>query len=234
MAMIRNLLSFKRIIQYALIIVLLSAVWQVWRWLTHSPMLTIAHVNVILHDDHIVQTDVKTALGELVQGNLFTLKTEPIVDRLMSLPWVAGVNISRVWPNTVKITLSAQHAIASWQDQSLLNEQGRVFTPLRETWPDGLVALAGPDGSNHAVLKAYETFQAKLAVLSLHISRLQLNNRHAWQITLDDGTQLFLGREKIASRLQRFITLYPTIVENSRAKPKRFDMRYPRGIAVSS
>ena len=70
----------------------------------------------------------------------------------------------------------------------------------------------------------------------MSIDELVLSERFAWQLTLNDGVTLNLGREKRIERIQRFMDAYPQIKDQSNNKNNQqvdyIDLRYDTGIAV--
>ena len=69
-----------------------------------------------------------------------------------------------------------------------------------------------------------------------------LSERFSWQLTLDDGVTLNLGREERVERIQRFMDVYPIIKAQLKAKKitekqqnqavDYIDLRYDTGLAV--
>ena len=60
--------------------------------------------------------------------------------------------------------------------------------------------------------------------------KVNLTARHAWELTLEGGVQLFLGRSDEMARLQRFIDVFPEI--QPRELIAYVDLRYDTGLAV--
>ncbi|MOA05637.1 Cell division protein FtsQ [compost metagenome] len=59
--------------------------------------------------------------------------------------------------------------------------------------------------------------------------------RHSWQLALDNDVRLELGRDDRMGRLQRFIGLYPVLLQQAQAENKRVsyvDLRYDSGASV--
>lgn len=65
---------------------------------------------------------------------------------------------------------------------------------------------------------------------------VNLSARLAWQVRLDDGMLIELGREQtkapIAMRLERFVENYSLLADGRRPLPAAVDMRYPNGFAL--
>ena len=60
-------------------------------------------------------------------------------------------------------------------------------------------------------LENYKDLNALLDYKALKIDELVLSERFSWQLTLDDGVTLNLGREERVERIQRFMDVYPII-----------------------
>jgi cell division protein FtsQ len=58
-----------------------------------------------------------------------------------------------------------------------------------------------------------------------------LSERFAWQVQLNNGIKLNLGRQEFINRLQRFINLYPLLQQDER-DINYVDLRYDTGMAV--
>jgi cell division protein FtsQ len=65
---------------------------------------------------------------------------------------------------------------------------------------------------------------------------MDLSMRQAWQVKLDNGLMLVLGRDEtahpVSDRLQRFVAAYPELEQKLQFRPDMIDMRYPNGFAV--
>ena len=66
---------------------------------------------------------------------------------------------------------------------------------------------------------------------------LALSAREAWQLRLDNGLVIMLGRaqerSQLGDRLQRFITAWPRVREQIDIDIKVADLRYPNGFALT-
>jgi len=65
---------------------------------------------------------------------------------------------------------------------------------------------------------------------------LILSPRLAWQLKLENGMLVNMGREQpkspVGARLQRFIEVYPETVAKRAIRPVVVDLRYPNGFAM--
>ena len=132
----------------------------------------------------------------------------------------------------------------------LLNQFSKAFQADVERLTQALPAFFGPEGSEQLALKNFINLNDLLDYKGLVIDELVLSERFSWQLTLNDGVMLNLGRENRVKRIQRFMDIYPLIKEYSstlnKEKNKKknklkkeenqavdyIDLRYDTGLAV--
>ncbi len=148
-----------------------------------------------------------------------------------SMPWIYSAQVSRQWPHTLHIRLQEQKPIAIWNDQQLLNQYGQIFDREAKV-VTGLPALQGTAGSEHNVMERFLEFSRLLAPLHLRPTRLQLDARHAWSVTLDNGVVIKIGSSNALERMQRFVFLYQRELAPATRSVAVVDLRYGSGAAV--
>jgi cell division protein FtsQ len=147
------------------------------------------------------------------------------------LPWVRRVDVRRVWPDALEISIEEHVALARWGDDRLVNIQGETFS-AKST--EALPAFIAPGGTAAEVTRRYRRFSEIIAPLGTGVERVVLTPRHAWQLRLGNGLHLMLGRDADAAegRLVEFIKAYPSTVARVGRKHEYVDLRYPNGFAV--
>lgn len=181
---------------------------------------------------HVTTQALQQAVADAATGGFLSVDVDAIRRAALSLPWVHSVGVRRMWPDTLRLTVTEQIAVARWGEQGLINSAGDVFTPDPSSFPPGLPELRGPAGTEGAVLSRYRVMNQLLAPLQLQITRLELDERRAWRITFNGGMELVLGREQAEARLQRFIAIYPALQAAEPPGIARVDMRYSNGFAL--
>lgn len=215
----------------------LLVIWGCYRtaldvkgWLTDANRLPMSEL--LLQGQHqYVQTDElrQAVLGDAALRNFFELDVNELQARLDALPWVAQVSVRKKWPNKIKVYLTEQAVAARWNGNRFVNAGGEIFSaPDRVRTP--LMQLSGPDDRAAWVLKESRQYESQLAAKGYKLLGVNLTPRHAWELTLDGNIKLFLGRNDIALRLQRFIDAFPVI--EPRAQVAYVDLRYDTGMAV--
>lgn len=165
-----------------------------------------------------------------VRGNFFTVDIERLRGTLERLPWVRSVTIRREFPERLVVQLEEHQVLAHWNESALVNRQGEIF--VAET-AQMLPSFIGPDEAAPEVARRYAEFSQQLAALNLRVTQLALSPRHAWQLRLNNGVVLELGREEMRQRVARFVAGYPySQAALQGAGVKYVDLRYRNGFAV--
>ncbi|UCX03291.1 cell division protein FtsQ/DivIB [Shewanella glacialimarina] len=175
--------------------------------------------------------EIQVALQSMMKSSFFNADVLDIQRALESLPWVYHASVRREWPAKFKVNLQEQQAVAHWNGEAWLNVNGEVFNALAELDLVDLPKLSGPDDMAEEVLISFRQLDDLLQINGFKLASLRLSPRHAWQAELANGIQIELGREDKMSRIQRFINVYPTLVQSERPVA-RVDLRYDTGFAV--
>jgi cell division protein FtsQ len=96
---------------------------------------------------------------------------------------------------------------------------------------DELIKLYGMDSTSSLVLQTWREIVPKFTKLGLTISSVVLNDRQAWQLILENGIRLELGKDSLDERLERFFSLYNQLGQDSQ-KVSYIDLRYDTGAAI--
>ncbi|MBR9729044.1 cell division protein FtsQ/DivIB [Shewanella intestini] len=175
--------------------------------------------------------EIQQALQSMLANSFFNADVMDVQKALEALPWVYHASVRREWPAKFKVTLQEQQALAHWNVASWVNVKGEVFDALMHPELENLPLLAGPEGSAKEVLTVYQQLNELLSINGFNLASLHLSPRHAWFAVLDNGIKIDLGREDKMSRVQRFINVYPTLMQSDK-KIDTIDLRYDTGFAV--
>ena len=208
-------------------------------WLVRVPSLPVRQVVFAQELQHTRRAEIEQSLPGALKGNFFSLNLETVRGELEKLPWVRKVELRRTWPARLEVKVEEHRPAARWGEGrgELVNTFGEVFAataPDEEL--DTLPLLYGPQGTAPEVLKRYGEFVGNFKVLGQRPVQVTLSPRLAWQLKLDNGMLVEMGREQqkspVGVRLQRFIEAYPELVAKRAARPAVVDLRYPNGFAM--
>ncbi len=189
---------------------------------------------IVLQGDlqYVSAQDVQNAFARLDYiGTFMSQDVNALQERVEEIPWVSNASIRKQWPDTVKVYLTEFKAEAIWNGISLLNETGVIFDGDVGQLREERIKLYGPEGSNTEVLSVWRDIAPRFEDLGLSINTLLLNERRAWQIILDNGMRLELGKESLHQRIERFISLYKNLGTDV-DRVSYIDLRYDTGAAV--
>jgi cell division protein FtsQ len=149
-----------------------------------------------------------------------------------TLPWVDHARIARRWPNSLRVTVIEQTAAARWGESGLLNTRGELFVRTATHVPAELPHLSGPEGSQSQVAKRYLSAQGRMLEAGMRIAALRLDERGAWEMDLDSGVTVRLGRRDVDERFERFIHTASQVIAHRLTEISYVDMRYSNGFAI--
>jgi cell division protein FtsQ len=148
------------------------------------------------------------------------------------LPWVDHARVQRRWPTSLHVTVLEQSAAARWGESGLLNTRGELFLRAAAHVPSELPRLSGPDGTEAQVAQRYLSAQGRMLEAGMRIAALRLDERGAWEMDLDSGVTVRLGRREVEERLERFIRTAAPVISRRLRDIAYVDMRYSNGFAV--
>jgi cell division protein FtsQ len=211
----------------AVLIFLLSGVWVVLR----SPLFPVTQLEVKSTLAKTSRDEIEAATRGRIGGNFFAVAPAEVRAGLEQLPWVRRASVRRVWPDRLEVSLEEHVAFARWGSQGLVNTYGERFNGATDA---SLPVFFAPAGTELEMTQRYLRFSDAVAPLGAKLERLVLSERRAWQLRLDSGLQLMLGRDAdgAEARLARFVEAYPATLGRIARRHEYVDLRYPNGFAL--
>lgn len=225
---------------------LISIGWWLTNKLIDQEHLPVNSVVISGEMPYTKREEVLAAMNDINLGNFFQVDVNAIQSQVSALPWVYSVAVRKQWPNEVKIYIVDQTPVALWNGDFLLNQFGKAFQADTRALKQALPQFFGPEGSELLALENFINLNDLLEYSDLTIDELVLSERFSWQLTLNNGVMLNLGREERVKRVQRFMDVYPSIKTHLEQQPKQknnrqkllkqavdyIDLRYDTGLAV--
>jgi cell division protein FtsQ len=201
------------------------------KWLAARPVFAIQRVVVTGEMHNADPVHIAAVVQHGLRGTFFTMDLAAARDALQKVPWVRHVSVRRQWPGRLEIAVEEHQPLARWNDTALVNTQGEVFdAEYGEELPD----FYGPDGTAGEVAARYREFSAPLHNLQLGIDALSRSARGAWDVKLDDGMTIALGREQVGERWARWMQVSERYRDRiaQGGQLAAVDMRYANGFAA--
>ena len=175
-----------------------------------------------------IEESISSELG----AGFFGANLKVIQKRIVELPWIDQANVARRWPGKLEISVTEQVPAAVWGDSGLLNTHGDLFVTDARHVPAELPRLSGPEGQSSTVAARYLQIREQLIPLGLDVRQVQVDARGAWQMTLQNGIEIRLGRRDVEARTQLFLDVAASIISSREEDIEFVDMRYSNGFTI--
>lgn len=180
----------------------------------------------------VTAMQIEEAINDELAIGFFSANLRRVQRRVVEMPWIDEANVSRRWPGTIEISVTEQIPAAVWGESGLLNTDGELFVSDARHVPAELPRLSGPDEQSATVAKRYLTIREQLIPIGLDVRELQVDARGAWEMTLQNGIDIRLGRKDVDARTQLFLDVAANIISSREAEVEYVDMRYSNGFTI--
>lgn len=197
-----------------------------------GPLFPIRYVRIEGAIQNLDVAKLRLALEPVVGTGYFSVSLQEIERSAKAHPWVDEVQVARLWPDTVVVSVSEQKPVVRWGDRALLNPRGERFQPENIEAFRELPVIFGPPGTENELLGMWNRLNDKLQRKGLSIAALDLSRRRAWAVRLNGGMEFHFGRQEPVQALDHFLELVPKLGEHKLTAIQRVDLRYPNGFAV--
>jgi cell division protein FtsQ len=203
----------KNIADTLIVFSVLAILYGAAYYTVHLPgLFPLRSVQLSMAPQRVATAEMLKMVRSETRGNFFTVNIDHVRQSFEKLPWVRSVGIRREFPHGLIVQIEEHQALARWNNAALVNQYGEVFEASSE---QDLPDFSGPDGSSVEVAQRYTEFSRQIAPLNLQLMQLALSARYAWQMRLNNGMVLELGREDMPQRLARFVAV---MIENRSAR----------------
>lgn len=202
------------------------------QWLTNPAAFPIKKIAVEGEFNHMTSEHVQAVVLDAVDGGFFNVNVAAVRSRILDEPWVLDAAVRRVWPDTIRVSIHEQTAVARWGEHALLNRFADIFVPESSPKSSRLAVLDGPIGSESEMLSRYFETQKRLDHIGLRVTRMKLSERRAWVVEIKDGATLVLGRHAVDERLDRFSEAFDDLLKGRWTSVALVDLRYTNGFAI--
>lgn len=221
--------ALQTLANFLLAVASLALVYAGGYWLAHSKYFPVRQIRIDGQLRHITAEQLKLVAESELRGTFLTLNLDATRQAFEKLPWVQRATVRRQWPDRLDIVIAEYQAVARWGEAGLLSAAGDWFDAAAS---EPLPVVQGPAGSEKLIATQLVAFQRQLQPASLQVKELKLSERQAWELTLDNGVKLALGRADIDKRLARFAANWKTRLAALPYEIDYVDLRYPNGFAV--
>ncbi|MBT8102669.1 MAG: cell division protein FtsQ/DivIB [Gammaproteobacteria bacterium] len=193
---------------------------------------TITSIEISGPFQRVTALQIEEAIGDEIDVGFVAADLDSLQDRIVALPWIDEARVARRWPSRISITVTEQVPAAVWGESGLLNTRGELFVSEARHTPAELPRLSGPDDRSAVVAKRYLDVRDRLIPVGLDLRRVHLDARGSWQMTLNNGIEIRLGRRNVAARTNLFLDVVADIITSRSKEIDYVDMRYGNGFTI--
>ncbi|MGC6656426.1 cell division protein FtsQ [Pantoea sp. EEL5] len=209
----------------------------VLKWMNDASRLPLSKLVVTGQLHYTTHDDIRQAILSLGSpGTFMSQDVNVIQQQIERLPWIKQVSVRKQWPDELKIHLVEFTPVARWNDSHMVDSDGVSFSvPANHMGKETLPMLYGPEGSEKEVLAGYHSMDDVLKAMKFTLKVASMTARRSWQLVTSDDVRIELGRTDTMKRLNRFIELYPVLLQQGQNEHKRInsvDLRYDSGASV--
>ena len=209
-----------------------AGIYALAGYLMNPQTLPIRNIQIKNEFRNLDKVSLQQALLKAIDGGFFSVDLNRLRDAALSAAWVAKAKVTRVWPDRLVVEVVEQTPIARWGKDALLNDRGEVFHPRKGVSKSLPLQFNGDEDKAPIMLDFFVREQRAFRGIGKSIREVDLDKRGEWRLKLTDGTDIVVGKEQMDKRIQRLLGVYSAL-EQSEKKPRRVDLRYEQGFAVS-
>lgn len=225
--------SWKQIFSIFVPLLFLVGIGSLGVWCTHHPKYFPVRVIEISEAlSHVSEETIISAVSPHIDKGFFCLEIQAIQDSIAKLPWVVSSSVKRIWFDKIQIALQEHTPQARFGETGVMDTEGCVFYPEKNSISEKLPLFKGPAEKAHEMLQQYYTVLESLGPLGLRVAELHLTAYGAWEIMLDNGIAIILGKTALNERLTRFVLAYKLLLEAQIVNIAYVDCRYTNGLAI--
>jgi len=192
-------------------------------------------LRVLRINDGLQQVDVarvREAVLPHAQRGFFAIDLAQAQRDVARLPWVAGTDVRKRWPDVLDVRIAEHVPFAHWGEDRLLSTRGRLFSADGVDVPAAMPHFEGPEARVPEIVALYNESRDLFRPAGVEVDSVVLDARGSWQLRLSNGTDVIVGSQEARLRLSRFARMLPHLVANRPQPLTRADLRYTNGFAL--
>ena len=180
----------------------------------------------------VTALQIEEVISDELEDGFVSADLAGIQQSIVEMPWIDQATVARRWPSRLRITVTEQVPAATWGERGLLNVRGELFVSDARHIPAELPRLSGPEDRSAEVAKRYLDVRERLIPVGLDLRRVHLDARGAWDMTLQNGVEVRIGRREVNARTDLFLDIVADIITGRATEIDYVDMRYSNGFTI--
>ena len=168
-------------------------------------------------------------LIEPLLNNKYLIDLSQLKEKVEQHPWISGAEVSRLFWNKIRIAVVRHEVAMRWGSEGYISTQGVLFKPNLSIDSGAPIAIVSEDqiGQFYVDFLNYQSILGPLIIKQFERSLID-------ELTLEPNMKVILGYQQQSKRLKVFMKAYDQLKRSSKIRERGiFDMRYPKGFALS-
>lgn len=175
---------------------------------------------------------IRIAVAAYPERSFFKVSADNIRQNLIQIPWIQKVSISKKWPDSFIIKVREHKAVAVWNEDKLLNENGEVFEVDSIDDLSALPQISGKPDNSQKIWNKFMRYNDIIKHIGYDIKTAKVSNRGGWNLYLSNGINIYLGSEQMDAKLVRLADTWVKLLKKNTKSPQYIDLRYTNGYVV--
>jgi cell division protein FtsQ len=212
-------------------------------WTSRLPYFALRTIVIDGDTTHNNALTIRANVTPYLRGSLFSADLQATQGIFETLPWVRRAEVRREFPNHLRVRLQEHQPMGLWGREAelqLINAQGEVFEANPgDIDTEGMPRLIGPAAQAALILQAWQRMRPLVQKHDLDIESLELSERGNWQLVLDSGAVIDIGRGDLTPVMQRLELFFSTLAQatsalgkNPRKDIEHADLRHSNGYTL--
>jgi len=171
----------------------------------------------------------------------YQLDLHEIKQVLEAEPLVSTAQVERLFWNSIQINIQSEDIAMRWENtncntkkqtncRGYISTNGTLFIPKKTI--ASTAVLAHSEANQAKVDKLYTDYQ-NYKILSGEMIITSFSRTNIDELTFKPNIRVILGYQQQQQRLKHFIKAYSKLKPSTKVEQVTFDMRYPKGFAMS-
>ena len=225
-------LPLKSIASTVLVIAPIAVAIGAYQWIQNPQNLTITSVEVKGDLKILDREQLQPVIEPFTKTNLYLLDEKALETAIENNPWVYSASMTKIWPDKLVIKIFEQHPVAFWGKNEMLAENGEIIKASLEKEKSKFPLLYSPNDKGRNMATGFLKIRKWMKDFPLKMVEFKEDSRGSWQIKLENGMTLKIGREHQEKRLRRFMVGYTESLKSVINNVRTIDLRYTNGFAV--
>ena len=225
-------IAWKKLALVVLVVLPVIAFIGGYQWIQDPQNMTIKSVEIKGGLKILDKTALQPVIEPYTRTNLYLLNTSALEKAIESNSWVRSASMTKVWPDKLIVKIVEQTPVAFWGKKEMLAENGAIIKASLNKKDVELPMLFSPNDKGRNMAKGFLKIRNWMKGFPLKMVEFKEDMRGSWQIKLENGMTLKIGRDQQEKRLRRFMVGYKQSLIEVIDKISVVDLRYTNGFAV--